>query len=220
MSRRRKRKNPYLGDNPLAEGLVSREEVTFREDMLGEFGDDMGLEPEEPAKPENPVTVPYKGPPDDLGLTPDDRKIIPPEMLLKVDVEEDDGRHFSLFVSEVTSAVKKVGAFRLPVLRFKVQMALVRYYMVETTPGGAKRPAIEHAPITEPFDMELPVTFLPTALQRFPDMVSPALATKVLTQMMDRYPWSTVKPAPKPDIEHLVPEQILKKIRYAQPRPQ
>ena len=220
MSRRRKKKkNLYLGDEPLSEELVSPEEVNFRDGILGEYGDDDPLdhEKETPAPPEPPP--PPRGPLDDMGLSPEDRKIIPPEMLLTVDVEEDDGKHFTLFVSEVTTSMKKMGNFRLPVLRFKVQLSLVRYYMIEATPGGAKRPAIEHAPISEPFDMELPVTFLPKALQKFPDMVSPALATKVLTQMMDKFPWDTIKPAPKPDIEHLVPEQIMKKIRSNQPRP-
>jgi len=220
MSRRRKKKkNPYLGDEPLREDLVAQEEVTFRENMLGEYGEDDPLdhEKETEAPPEPPP--PPRGPLDEMGLSPEDRKIIPPEMLLTVEVEEDEGKHFTLFVSEVTTSMKKLGNFRLPVLRFKVQLSLVRYYMVEATPGGSMRPAIEHAPISEPFEMDLPVTFLPKAVQKFPDMVSPALATKILTQMMDRYPWSTIKPAPKPDIEHLIPEDIIKKIKSNPPRP-
>jgi len=213
--KRKKKRNLYTGDNPLPDELVSPEEIEFREDLLGEFEDDVFGRPDDPKHETKlePVKQEDPGPVDDLGLTAADRKVIPPEMLVTMAVEDDEGQHFTLFVSEVTTAVVKRGTLRLPVLRFKVQLAIVRYYMVETTKGGAKRPAIDHAPLTEPFDLDLPYSFLPTAVRKYPDMVSPALATKILTQMMDKYPWSTVKPAPKSDIERLLPDQILQKMK-------
>jgi len=222
--RKKKKKNLYTGADALPESLVSPEEIEFREDILSEYDDDVfgnaGFDHGEKQEQANAAKGPPEPPPpperedvDDLGLTSSDRKVIPPEMLVSVEIEEDEGQHFTLFVSEVSTAVQRRGQFRFPVIKFKVQLALVRYYMVDTVEGGSKRPAIEHAPLTEPFDMEMPVSFLPTALRRYPDMVSPALATKVLTQMMDKFPWSTIKPAPKTDIERLLPDQILKKLK-------
>lgn len=218
--KRKKKKNPYLGDDPLSKDLVSPEEVMFRDNLLGEYDDEVfgkpggkvppGLEGlgTPPAAPE----LPERGPVDDLGLTDEDKKVIPSEMLISAEVARTEGEHFTLFVSEVTTSVKRVGPIRVPVLKFKLQMAMVKYYMTDIV-GGSKRPAIDHAPITDFFTMELPVSFLPTALRKFPDMVSPALATKVLNQMMDKYSWSTIKPAPKSDVERLVPLDILKKMK-------
>lgn len=224
--RKKKKKNPYLGKEPLSDDLVSKEEIEFREDLLGEYDDDVfgvpgGIEGEEGEAKGVPVPPPVPKndePVDDLGLTAADRKVIPPEMLVTLEVEEDEGQHFTLFVSEVTTSVQRRGTVRIPSLKFKVQLAMARYYMVELKEGGTKRPAIDHAPITEPFIMELPISFLPSAIRKYPDMVSPALATKVLNQMMNKYPWSTIKPAPKTDAERLLPDEILKKLKAGMPK--
>lgn len=213
MGRKRKKRNPYLGNDPLPDGLVSPEEIKFRHDMLGEFDDDEFSHTDKPAEKEDEEPVVDHGPKDEFGLTAADHKVIPPEMLVTMDVGDDEGQHFSLQVGEVTVAVDKRGMFRIPVLKFKVSMALTRYYMVDKEPGGAKEPAIDHAPLTEPFYITLPLSFLPLAVRKYPDMVSPALATKILMQMLNKYPWSMVKPAPKKNIERLIPDHILQKMR-------
>lgn len=213
MGRKRKKKNPYLGGNPLPADLVSPEEIKFRHDLLGEFDDDVFGRPDQHEPKEVAPAVVDPGPQDEMGLTSSDRKVIPPEMLVTMDVGDDEGQHFSLQVGEVTVAVDKRGMFRIPVLKFKVSMALTRYFMVDKSPGGAKEPAIDYAPITDPFYITLPLSFLPLAVRKYPDMVSPALATKILMQMLNKYPWNMVKPAPKKDIERLIPDHILQKMR-------
>lgn len=204
--RRRRRKNKK---QELPEHLVREEDFAGIDpvELMGQANLEIEEEKEQ-AKEEWGEKAP------DATETPDPEDVddvLPPSFwaLPEFDKGTVQKYQFTLAVAEATIAVKQVGNKRMPEAKFLCRIAVTHYYM-QTIKGGSKRPALSYQPITEPFTITLPATLLPTKYRKNPDDLSPKAASDLLMAMFNQMNWEQLRPAPKPDHERMLPENIMK----------
>jgi len=116
---------------------------------------------------------------------------------------------FTLAVAEIKIGVRQEGSMRVPEVTFLCRIALTHYYLF-TVEGGAKRPGLNYLPITDPFEIKLPAQLLPKSVRKSPDSLSPKAASDLLMSMFNQMDWEQIRPAPKPDHERIIPDNIMR----------
>lgn len=116
---------------------------------------------------------------------------------------------FTLAVAEVKIGVRQDGNLRTPEVTFLCRIAMTHYYLFPIE-GGAKRPGLNYLPITEPFEIKLPAQVLPRSIRKKPDSLSPKAASDLLMSMFNQMNWEQIRPAPKPDHERMIPDNIMR----------
>lgn len=137
--------------------------------------------------------------------------VLPPGFLTLPEVE--DGSYqkyqFTLAVSKVSIGAAQQGKFRVPEVTFTCRIAVTNYYLFEIE-GGAKRPGIHYLPLTDSFDLKLPVAVLPKKYQSKADDLSPKVASDLLMSMFNQMKWEQIRPAPMPEHERILPDNIMR----------